>query len=259
MNLIRSRRMAEEWLDEQLQTSLAAETDVDRRRLLQTLYARQKGSLEYLSLIRLDMGKSAYEEDPEAPGKLLTLLMLPFLDIVLPLLVFCFVILEMEAASLVAAILLFGRAVLRMTHPAYARKQPALPEVHEPYLLESDMERFLLRQRDRIAADAESIADRHGVTISRERRAVADDAVEMYCALYEAQVDCPGQESLAYPLSLAKMSLLERGYEPVPYSQETAALFDVMPADCPDQMRYPAIRCCEDGAVVKRGLFLRCR
>lgn len=260
INLTKSRRMAEDYLDDHLQESLAAETDEDRRRLLQTLYTRQKGSLEYLSLIRLDMGKSAaFDDEPDEPGKLTKVLTHPFFEALLPLLVLVFVLLEMEAATLVAAILCFCRGVMRLTHRTYGKRAQFVPEVHEPYLLESDMQRFLARQTDRIAADAASIADRHVVTISRERRGVADDAVEMYCALYEAYVDSPEQETLTYPLSMAKMSLLERGMEPVMYAPETAALFDVLPSDCSDQMRYPAIRSRENGAVIRRGLFLRSR
>ena len=79
LNLTKSRRMAEDYLDDHLQESLAAETDEDRRRLLQTLYTRQKGSLEYLSLIRLDMGKSAaFDDEPDEPGKLTKVLTHPF-------------------------------------------------------------------------------------------------------------------------------------------------------------------------------------
>jgi hypothetical protein len=55
------------------------------------------------------------------------------------------------------------------------------------------------------------------------------------------------------------MSLLERGMEPALYTPGTASLFDVIPADCPDQKRYPAIRSRENGAVIRRGLFLRSR
>lgn len=256
----RSRRLAESWLDDRLQDSLAGESDEDRRRLLQTLYSRQKQSMEYLSLIHIDEGKTALADADEQPGAALALVMHPAADLAGSLLLLVFILLNLDIATVFMGILLFMRAVIRLTHPAYA-KQPetAVPEAREPYLLESEVKHFLQQQTDRIAIDAASIADRHVVTLSKERQGVADDAVEMYCALYEAQVDFPDQESLAYPLSMAKMSLLERGFEPVLYTEATASLFDVMPADCPSQLRYPAIRSRENGAIIKRGLYLRGR
>lgn len=260
MNMERSRRLAESWLDDRLQDSLAEESDEDRRRLLQTLYSRQKHSMEYLSLIHIDEGKPALADADEKPDTALALLMHPFVDLLGPLLLLIFILLELEAGTVIVGILLFMRAVIRLTHPAYAKQaETAAPEAREPYLLESEVQHFLQQQTDRIAIDAASIADRHVVTLSKERQGVADDAVEMYCALYEAQVDFPDQESLFYPLSMAKMSLLERGFEPVLYTESTASLFDVMPADCPSQLRYPAIRNRENGAIIKRGLYLRGR
>lgn len=259
MNLTKGRRMAENWLDDHLQESVAAEADEDRRRLLQTLYSRQKHSMEYLSLIHLDTGTPAAEEDIR-PERWLTILTHPAAGLLFTVLLLAFVLLDWQLPAVIAAILLVILAVLQLTHPALRRRQtPVIPEVHEPYLLEGEVARFLQQQTDRIAIDAASIADRHTVTIARERQGVADDAVEMYCALYEAQVDVPDQEALAYPLSIAKMSLLERGFEPVLYTESTASLFDVMPADCPDQLRYPAIRSRADGTVIKRGLYLRRR
>ena len=85
---------------------------------------------------------------------------------------------------------------------------------------------------------------------------VGEDAVELYCALYEAALDVPDKETLAYPLSILKMSLMERGMEPVGYTPATAALFDVMPADTEGEMRWPAIRSRENGVILKRGLYL---
>ena len=64
------------------------------------------------------------------------------------------------------------------------------------------------------------------------------------------------KQALAYPLSILKMSLLERGMEPVAYTGETSALFDVMPGDGQGEMRWPAIRSSENGVILKRGLYL---
>ena len=66
LNLQKSRRMAENWLDDHRRAAVASASE-DERRLLETLYARQKGSMEYLGLIRLDMGQHADEEERELP------------------------------------------------------------------------------------------------------------------------------------------------------------------------------------------------
>lgn len=119
------------------------------------------------------------------------------------------------------------------------------------------MTRFLQQQEDAIRADAASIAERQAVTLVRERQDVGADAVELYCALYEAALDVSDPELLAYPISVLRMSLVEHGMEPVSWAPETAALFDVMPADCPEGMRWPAIRMRATGEIIKRGLYLR--
>ena len=256
LNLEKSRRIAENWLDDHRLDAVAAVPE-EEKRLLETLYARQRGSLEYLKLIRLDMGQSAAGRDEE-PEKWLRLLAHPVFDVLLPVLVVTFVLLGWQVASIVTAILCVLRGLLTAVHPALRRRTtPVLPEVHEPYLQEDELTRFLQLQTDRIAIDAASIAERQAVTLVRERQDVGEDAVELYCALYEAALEVPDPESLAYPLSILKMSLLERGLEPVAYSGDTAALFDIMPADCEEGMRWPAIRSRENGVILKRGLYLR--
>ncbi len=260
LNLQKSRRMAENWLDDRLREALAAQPDEERRRLTETLYARQKASMEYLSLVQLDMGKPA-AEDPEEdwePDRVIPILGSPWAGLLLAVLVLAFVLLKWQLAAVIAAIVLVLQCFLRATHPALRRRSTlVVPEVHEPYLLENDLARFLQRQTDRIAIDADSIAERSAVTLVRERLDVGEDAAELYCALREAALDVPDPEVLSYPLSILKMSLIERSLEPVDYTPATAAYFDVMSANCPDQMRCPAIRSRENGAVIKRGLYLR--
>lgn len=255
LNLNKSRQLAENWLDDHRRDALAAAPE-EERRLLETLYTRQRGSLEYLKLIQLDMGAPIREE--EEPEKWLTLMAHPVLDVLLPVIVLAFVLLGWDLASVISAILSVLRGLLIASNPALRRGyRPTVHEVHEPYLEEAQLTRFLQQQTDRIAIDAASIAERQAVTLVRERQDVGEDALELYCALYEAALDVPDPEPLAYPLSILKMSLLERGLEPVPYSEATAALFDVMPADCEGEMRWPAIRSRENGVILKRGLYLR--
>ena len=256
LNLNKSRQLAENWLDDHRRDALIAAPE-EERRLLETLYARQRGSLEYLNLIRLDAGTPARVEDDE-PEKWLACLAHPVIDVLLPVIVLAFVLLDWDLAAVIAAILSVLRGLLVAAHPALRRRNtPVLPEVHEPYLEEGQLTRFLQQQTDRIAIDAASIAERQAVTLIRERQDVGEDAVELYCALYDASLDVPDPETLAYPLSILKMSLLERDLEPVPYTGQTAALFDVMPADCEGEMRWPAIRNRSNGAILKRGLYLR--
>lgn len=256
LNLNKSRQLAENWLDDHRRDALAAAPE-EERRLLETLYARQRGSLEYLNLIQLDMGTPAKATDTE-PEKWLLFLAHPFIDVLLPVFVLAFVLLGWDLAAVIAAILSVLRGLSIAAHPALRRRHiPAVPEVHEPYVPEDQLTRFLQQQTDRIAIDAASIAERQAVTLIRERQDVGEDALELYCALYEAALDVPDPEVLAYPLSVLKMSLLERGLTPVPFTEETVALFDVMPADCEGEMRWPAIRNRESGAILKRGLYLR--
>lgn len=258
LSLDRSRRFAENWMDDHLRAALAAQPEEERRRLLETLYLRQKGSMEYLSLIQLEMGKPAKDIDDEAPSRIISVLMHPALDLLLPVITLALVLLDQELFAVIAAILMTLRGLMRLSHPAFRhREKPVLPEVHEPYLLENELTRFLQKQEDRIQIDAAGIADRQAVTLVRERHDVGEDAVELYCSLYEAALDTQDQEALAYPLSIAKMALIERGLEAVTYTPDTAALFDVMPSGGPGEMRWPAIRERETGAIVKRGLYLR--
>ena len=256
LNLQKSRRMAENWLDDHRRAAVASASE-DERRLLETLYARQKGSMEYLGLIRLDMGQHADEEERELPMAL-TIPAHPAVCLLLLVAVLTFVLLKWQVPAVVAAIIALLQGLLMVICSVLGgKKGVVVPEVHEPYLVESELAHFLQQQSERIAVDAASIAERQAVTLTRERQDVGEDAVELYCALYEAALDVPDKEVLAYPLSVLKMSLLERGLEPVEYTDKSAGLFDVMPADCPGEMRWPAIRSRENGVVLKRGLYLR--
>lgn len=253
----KSRRLADIVLTEQQRRAMENAQDEEQRRLLRTLYARQRSALSCMDLIALDKGKPAARVAYEEPEKWLRILAHPAVDLLLMVAVLAFMVLDQELPMAVAAILATLHTLLRLTHPALRRPAAALPEVHEPYIEEAEMSRFLQQQVDAIHADAASIAERQAVTLVRQQQDVGADAVELYCALSEAALDIPDAELLAYPLSVLRMSLLEHGLEPVAYTQETAALFDVMPADCAEGMRWPAIREKGSGAILKRGLYLR--
>lgn len=277
MKLKEGRRMADEWLAGQ-QEQLKGETDENRRRLLTTLYSRQQDSMDYLALIRLDMGKprAAAAPAPTRPGRLETILTHPLCGMALSaVLLACVMGLalsqgewdeqetkwQIQAAqwlipAALACAMMLARGLVMLLKPR-REVRPVVPEVHEPYLNRVELERFLRLQSDRIAADAESIAAQYAITDVKVARGMENDFGNIYCALYEARVDAPENEDIAYPLSIAQRNLLKLGYEPVEYNAETASMFDVLPTDGPDEMRCPALRSRENGVVLKKGLYLR--
>ena len=99
LSLQRSGRMAQNWLDDHMKDSLASAPE-EERRLLETLYARQKGSLEYLSLIQLDMGKPAKETEDVKPEKWLRVVCHGSMDLLLPVVTLAFVLLDWELAGM---------------------------------------------------------------------------------------------------------------------------------------------------------------
>lgn len=259
MKLNEGRRMAEEWLEVRRQEQLAAEPDENRRRLLSTLYSRQQDSMDYLSLIRLEMGET--KKSPETSGKperWEVLLTHPLCELLLAVLVLVFVAMEQQLPAVLAAALTLVRALLARSRPQ-KKERVIVAEVHEPYISRPELERFLRLQGDRIDTDAESVSTQYAVTETKTARGMENDFGNIFCSLYEAQVDEPDNPDIAYPLSIARMNLLKLGYEPVEYSDETAAMFDVMPTEGLDQVRCPALRSRETGVVLKKGLVLRAR
>lgn len=258
MKLNECRREAESWIDAQQQELIAAETDENRRRLLTTLYSRQRDSMDYLSLIRLDRGedKAPAEAAPVRPEKWETVLMHPLCEMLLAVTTLAFVGAELQLPAILTAALTLVRAIIVRSRPQ-KKERVIVAEVHEPYLTRAELERFLRLQGDRIAADAEAISTQYAVADVRVARGMENDFGNIYCALYEAQVDDPGNPDIAYPLSVARTNLYKLGYEPVEYSPETAAMFDVLPTEGEDQLRCPALRSRENGVVLKKGLILR--
>lgn len=258
MKLSDGRRMADQWLEEHRQEQLEAAEDESRRRLLNTLYTRQRDSMDYLSLIRLDLGNEKKPSDAPArqPGRLTSLLAHPLAGTGLAIVTLVFASMEMQLPTILSAVALLARALMMYAVPP-KKERVIVAEVHEPYVNREELERFLRMQEDRIQADAESVIAQHAVSDIRTARGMEKDFGNIYCALYEAQVDDPGNGDLAYPLSIARMNLYKLGYEPVEYSEETAAMFDVLPVEGEDQLRCPALRSRENGVVLKKGLWLR--
>lgn len=258
MNLNESRRTAEQWLEACRQAQISAAEDEHRRRLLNTLYSRQRDSMDYLGLIRLDLGpqRSPGKDEGVRPSRWMRLLRHPLVDVALTLATLVLVALEQQLPALLTAVALLVRALLLLALPK-KQERVLVAEVHEPYLRRDELERFLRLQEERIRADAENIAGQYAASDVRTARGMEKDFGNIYCALYEAQVDDPSNGDLAYPLSIARMNLFKLGYEPVEYSDQTAAMFDVLPTEGEDQLRCPALRSRENGVVLKKGLCLR--
>lgn len=79
---------------------------------------------------------------------------------------------------------------------------------------------------------------------------------EQYIKLYEAHLDRPENCDIEYALTLSKQLLLKTGLEAVPYSDENSRFFIEEKADFPSQMRYPAVRRKDNGAVIVCGLYI---
>lgn len=256
MKLNEGRREAEKWLEAQRQELTAVETDENRRRLLTTLYSRQRDSMDYLSLIRLDMGEAKKPAAvPDKPEKWEAILTHPLCEMLLAVLTLVFVAMELQLPAVLSAALTLVRVLLVRARPK-KKERVIVAEVHEPYIARAELERFLRLQQDRIETDVEAIRAQYAVTDIKTARGMENDFGNIYCALYEAQVDDPSNPDIAYPLSIARMNLYKLGYEPVEYAPETAAMFDVMPTGGEDQLRCPALRSRDSGVVLKKGLML---
>lgn len=255
MKLKEGRRMAEKWLEEQRQEQTACETDENRRRLLSTLYSRQQDSMDYLSLIRLDTGEMTPAAPTAKPEKWERVLAHPLCGMLLAVVTLVFVAVDWELPAVLTAAMTLIRSLLARMHPQ--KERAVISEVHEPYITRSELERFLHLQSDRIGTDAEAISTQYAVTDVKVSRGMENDFGNIYCALYEAQVDDPSNPDIAYPLSIARTNLYRLGYEPVDYTPETAAMFDVLPTEGDDQLRCPALRSRDTGVVLKKGLMLR--
>ena len=254
MKLNEGRHLAQEWLEQRWQEQLAAAETENDRRLVNTLYQRQRDSLEYLTLFRVDTGVATQRPQAAKPAMWERVLAHPLCEMALAVLALIFAVTEMQIPAVLTAVGLLLRVLAVRAMPR--EKRQVVPEVHEPYLERDGLERFLRLQQERIAADAASISTQYAVEDMKIARGMENDFGNIYCALYEAQVDDPGNEDLSYPLSIARMNLFKLGYEPVAYAPETAALFDVLPAEGGDQLRCPAIRSRENGVVLKKGLYL---
>ncbi len=255
MKLKEGRRMAEKWLEEQRQEQTACEMDENRRRLLATLYSRQQDSMDYLSLIRLDMGETHPAAPVAKPEKWEKVLAHPLCELLLTVVTLVFVAADWELPAVLTAALALARTLLGRRMPRQERR--VISEVHEPYIARAELERFLHLQADRIGTDAEAISTQYAVTDVKVSRGMENDFGNIFCALYEAQVDDPDNQDIAYPLSIARANLYRLGYEPVEYTPATAAMFDVLPTEGEDQLRCPALRSRENGVVLKKGLMLR--
>lgn len=245
-------KLSADWLDQEMQNLLNVETDMARKRLITTFFARQKKTIECLNLIKADEKKQQLAlADQE---KWLQILLHPAANLVLPVIILVLALFKLNIPTAVACVLMLVRSVLLLL--VKPKDKPEEPQVSTPYVDDEALSGFLRDQRNAIAIDVDSIMSQFATANVKEQKGITNDLIAVYLSLYEAKVDAPDNDDLSYPLSVLKTCLHRSGLDVIHYSQENAALFDVMDVDYPSQERTPAIRSREDGIIVKKGLYL---
>lgn len=245
---------AAKWLDEEMEKQLSVETEMARKRLITTFFARQKKSMECLNLIKSDDPEQKQKLELATQEKWLQILLHPAGNLVLPVIVLVLALFKLNIPTAVMCVLMLVRAVLLLLVKPKEQKDEDI--FTKPYVDDEELAGFLRDLRNNIAIDVDSIMSQFATVNVKEQKGTIDDLVKAYLALYEARVDAPDNDDLSYPLSVMKACLYRSGLDVVNYSAENAALFDVMDVDYPSQERTPAIRSREDGIIVKKGLYL---
>lgn len=260
MKLEQAQEMIQARLDEGLAAAAAKEKDRNRARLLGTLYARQKGAADCLSLVRIDR--------PEGPGTdggplWLRIVMHPLLGTALAVALLLCVVNKWHTEGIVLSVALLLRFLMEVAVQAVLGEKRSLVEVHEPYVLRSEAEHFVSQQETNIQIDVSGIGGQYAVTATAEQRSLTQDLVQLYIELYQGWVDAGDSDEqksvLSYALTTLRADLNALGYEPVMYAEETRALFDSLPGghQRPSHMRYPAIVDAKTGLLLERGLYIR--
>ena len=242
------------WLEEEMEKQLSVETDMARKRLITTLFARQKKSIQCLNLIKADDPAKKQQLALADQEKWLQILLHPAANLLLPVIVLVLAIFRLNIPTAVVCVLMLVRAVLLLL--VKPKDKPEEPQVNTPYVDDEELSGFLRDQRNAISIDVDSIMSQFATANVKEHKGIVNDLIAAYLSLYEAKVDAPDNDDLAYPLSVMKTCLYRCGLDVISYSPETAALFDVMDVDYPSHERTPAIRNREDGIIVKKGLYL---
>lgn len=245
---------AGKWLDEEMEKQLSVETDIARKRLITMFYARQQKAIQCLELIRTDDPQKKQQLELASQEKWLQILLHPAGNLVLPALILVLALFRLNILTAVACVLMLIRTVILLL--VKPRKETEDPPFPKPYVDDEELAGFLREQRNAIAIDVDSVMSSFTTVNVKEHKGTVNDLITAFLALYEAQVDAPDNEDLAYPLSVLRACMHRSGLEVVSYSPETAGLFDVMEVDYVSQQRTPAIRNREDGIIVKKGLYL---
>ena len=247
-------QLSADWLDQEMQNLLNVETDMARKRLITTFFARQKKTIECLNLIKADDPKKKQQLALADQEKWLQILLHPAANLVLPVIILVLALFKLNIPTAVACALMLVRSVLLLL--VKPKDKPEEPQVSTPYVDDEALSGFLRDQRNAIAIDVDSIMSQFTTANAKEQKGITNDLISVYLSLYEAKVDAPDNDDLSYPLSVLKTCLHRSGLDVIHYSPENAALFDVMDVDYPSQERTPAIRSREDGIIVKKGLYL---
>jgi len=251
---VNGMQAAAKWLDEEMHKQLSVESDMARKRLITTFYARQKKSMECLNLIQSDDPAKKQQLELASQEKWLQILLHPAGNLVLPVIILVLALFKLNIPTAVMCVLMLVRTVLLLlVKPKDDKEEPPFAK---PYVDDEDLAGFLRDQRNAISIDVDSIMSSFATVNVKEHKGTVNDLITAYLSLYEAHVDAPDNADLSYPLSVLKTCLHRSGLDVIPYSAENAALFDIMDVDYPSQMRTPAIRSREDGITVKKGLYL---
>lgn len=251
---VNGMQAAAKWLDEEMHKQLSVESDMARKRLITTFYARQKKSMECLNLVQSDDPVKKQQLELASQEKWLQILLHPAGNLVLPVIILVLALFKLNIPTAVMCVLMLVRTVLLLlVKPKDDKEEPPFAK---PYVDDEDLAGFLRDQRNAITIDVDSIMSSFATVNVKEHKGTVNDLITAYLSLYEAHVDAPDNADLSYPLSVLKTCLHRSGLDVIPYSAENAALFDVMDVDYPSQMRTPAIRSREDGITVKKGLYL---
>lgn len=250
VNLEYAKKQLPGRLDEGLKDQLGQETNPERRRLLKLFYERQRSALALLGLVHVDVETPTGKPIRLAPWE--KALAHPLTEMVL-----LAVLLGLAAArAFVPCLICAGLALVRcLLVYGMRRERSNLPTVSEPYLLRHELERFLIQQENGIHIDVSSIAGLSDQKLMMDQKSSSAELIRVFAALYEAKVDQPHSDELAYCLQVVQAALFRMDMVVEEYAPGMEACFEVIDDAGVDQMRCPAV-VRKDGTLVHRGLYL---
>lgn len=250
VNIEYAGRQLQGRMDEGLKELLGQESIPERRRLLKLFYERQRSAMGLLQLVHVDVETPTGKPIRLAPWE--KALAHPLTEMVLLAALLGLVAAKAFVPGLICAGLALVRCLLVY---GMRRERSGMPTVSEPYLLRHEMDRFLIQQENGIQIDVGSIAGLSDQKVMMDQKSSSAELVRVFTALYEAQVDQPENQELAYCLNVVRAALYRMDMVVEDYAPGAEALFEVIDDAGVNQMRCPAI-VRKDGTLVHRGLYL---